>query len=72
MLNFIAVFDVIRADPATGHSVWTGQTGTRSALERDGFTIDPKSMSYCPRDWLDEHGYLDAELARKHPRPWGI
>lgn len=72
MLNFIAVFDVIRVDPTTGHAVWTGLTGTRSALERDGFTIDPKSMSYCPRDWLDEHGYLDAELARKHPRPWGI
>ena len=70
MLNVFAVFDVIRVDPATGHAFWTGLTGTRSALERDGFTIDPKSMSCCPRDWLDGSGYLDAELARTHPRSW--
>ena len=72
MLNFIAVFDVMRVDPITGHTVWTGLTGTRSAIERDGFTIDSKSISYCPRDWLDERGYLDTELARKHPRSWGV
>jgi hypothetical protein len=77
MLNVIAVFNVIRVDPTTGHAVWTGLTGTRSALERgtrsalerDGFTIDPNSMSHCQRDWFDEHGYLDAESrARIHAR----
>ena len=72
MLNFIEVFDVTQVDPATGHAMWTGLTGTRVALERDGLVIDPKATAYCPREWLDERGYLDAELARQHPRPWGI
>lgn len=72
MLNFTEVFDALRVDPTTGHAVRTGLTGTRTALERDGFMIDPKAMSYCPSDWLDERGYLDAELARRHPRPWGV
>jgi hypothetical protein len=72
MLNMIEVFDVQQVDPATGQAVWTGLTGTQTALKRDGFTLQPKAMAYCPREWLDERGYLDAELARKHPRPWGI
>jgi hypothetical protein len=72
MLNVIEVFDVMDQDPSTGHAQWTGLTGTRKALKRDGFVIDPQRMAYCPRDWLDERGYLDAELARQHPRPWGI
>ena len=71
MLNKIAVFDVIRVDPTTGRAVWTGLTGTRAALERDGFTIDPTSMCYCPSNWLDARGYLDVELARTYPRPGG-
>jgi hypothetical protein len=72
MLNFIEVFDIMHVEPATGASVWTGLTGTRTALERDGHLIDPKAMAYCPADWIDERGSLDAELARWHPRPWGI
>lgn len=72
MLNSIEVFDVMRADPITGNVAWTGLTGTRTALKRDGFKIDPKRTAYCPGEWLDERGYLDAELARIHPRPWGI
>ena len=72
MLNFIEVFDIMHVEPATGASVWTGLTGTRTALERDGHLIDPKAMAYCPADWIDERGYLDAELARRHPRPGGI
>jgi hypothetical protein len=72
MLNVIEVFDVMSVNPATGHAAWTGLTGTRTALERDGFKIDPKRMAYCPREWLDERGYLDAELALEHPRPWSI
>ncbi|MDA9490720.1 hypothetical protein [Bradyrhizobium sp. CCBAU 11361] len=69
MLNFIEVFDVMDVEPATGSSVWSGLTGTRAALERDGHMIDPKAMSYCPIEWLDERGYLDAERASRHPRP---
>jgi hypothetical protein len=72
MLNFIEVFDVMQLEPTTGASVWTGLTGTRTALKRDGHLIDPKAMAYCPADWIDERGYLDAALARQHPRPWGI
>ncbi|QPF88641.1 hypothetical protein [Bradyrhizobium commune] len=72
MLNLIEVFDAMRLDLPTGHVVWTGLTGTRTALKRDGFEIDPKRPAYCPGEWLDERGYLDSELARAHPRPWGI
>lgn len=72
VLSFVEIFDVMRADPTTGHVVWTGTTGTRTALKRDGFVIDPTATAYCPREWLDERGYLDPELARIHPRYWGI
>ncbi|WP_298884924.1 hypothetical protein [uncultured Bradyrhizobium sp.] len=72
MLNYIEVFDVIEMDPDSGEAVWTGITGTRSALKRDGLAIDEKIATYCPADWLDERGYLDTELARKHRRPWSI
>lgn len=72
VLSFVEIFDVMRADPTTGHVVWTGITGTRTALKRDGFVIDPTATAYCPREWLDERGYLDPELARIHPRYWGI
>jgi hypothetical protein len=72
MLDVIEVFDVIRVDPDTGAAIWTGLTGTRAALERDGFSVDEKSPILCPRDWLNDSGYLDVELAREHPRPWSI
>ncbi|WP_246504523.1 hypothetical protein [Bradyrhizobium agreste] len=72
MLNFVEVFDVMEVDPATGETVWTGVTGTRTALQRDGFAINPKAAAYCPIEWLDDRGYLDSELARQHPRPWSI
>ncbi|MDA9437831.1 hypothetical protein XH98_01610 [Bradyrhizobium sp. CCBAU 51745] len=72
MLNFIEVFDVMEVNPISREAVWIGLTGTRTALQRDGFMIDPKAGAFCPADWLDERGYLDAELARRHPRPWGI
>lgn len=64
VLPLIEIFDVIRVDPPTGRSVWTGLTGTRTALKRDGFEIDTKRRAYCPSEWLDERGYLDSELAR--------
>ncbi|WFU74913.1 hypothetical protein [Bradyrhizobium sp. CB2312] len=72
MLNFIEVFDGMEVDPTSGEVVWTGMTGTRAALQRDGFTIDPNAAAYCPTEWLDERGYLDAERARRRPRLWSI
>ncbi|MGX4768888.1 hypothetical protein ACWAUC_03660 [Bradyrhizobium guangdongense] len=72
MLNFVEVFDVMEVNPSSGEIVWTGATGTRAALERDGFMIHPKAGAYCPAEWLDKGGYLDAKLARRHPRPWSI
>jgi hypothetical protein len=54
MLNYIEVFDVIEVDPTTKRAVWTGLTGTRTALQRDGFVIDPEATAYCPKDWLDD------------------
>lgn len=72
MFNVIEVFDAMQMDSATGRAVWIGLTGTRAALKRDGHMIDPKAVAYCPIEWIDERGYLDAERARRHPRPWGI
>ena len=72
MLNIIEVFDVMEANPISGKAVRTGVTGTRTALQRDGFMIDPKVGAYCPTEWLDERRCLDAELARRNPRPWSI
>ena len=72
MLNVIEVFDVIQRDPATGRSMWAGLTGTRKALKRDGHALDPKAMTYCPAEWIDERGYFNTELVRQHPRLWGI
>ncbi len=71
MRTMVEVFDVVRTNPDTGRAAWTGLTGTRAALERDGFSVDQNSMKLCPRDWLNESGYLDADLAREHPRPHG-
>jgi hypothetical protein len=72
MLNFIEVFDGMEVDPTSGEVVWTGVTETRTALQRDGLMIDPKATAYCPTEWLGDRGYLDAERARRHPRPWSI
>jgi hypothetical protein len=47
-------------------------TGIRTTLQHDGLMIDPKAAAYCPTEWLDERGYLDAERARRHPRRWSI
>jgi hypothetical protein len=41
--------------------------GTREAIERDGFAVDPSSLAYCPHQWIDGRGYVDLELAQKHP-----
>jgi hypothetical protein len=44
--------------------------GTREAIQRDGFTIDIHSLSYCPHEWLNNRGYIDPELVQRHPLNW--
>lgn len=67
MTNDTAVFDAMRLDPNSGEKEWIGRIGTRAAITRDGFEIDPASLGYCPHEWLDESGYVDLELSRKFP-----
>jgi hypothetical protein len=47
-----------------GGGVWKG---TREAIHAKGLKIDPMSQAYCPRQWLDESGFVDPELADKYP-----
>jgi hypothetical protein len=67
MKNDTPVFDALRFDANVGRDVWTGFTGTREAIQRDGFVIDKPSLSYCPHEWLNSRGYIELELVRKHP-----
>ena len=69
MKNDTAVFAAMRFDPESGRNIWTGLRGTREALQRDGFCIDPISMDFCPHEWIDSKGYvdLDLDLARTMP-----
>jgi hypothetical protein len=62
-----SLFYANRFDIRAGESVWTGRTGTREAVHRDGFLIAPSSLRYCPHQWIDDRGYVDRELARKYP-----
>jgi hypothetical protein len=66
MKNDTPVFDAMRFDANVGQDVWTGFTGTREAIQRDGFAIDKASLSYCPHEWLNSRGYIELELVRKH------
>jgi hypothetical protein len=70
MKNDTPVFDAMRIDAKSGEEVWTGLMGTREAIQRDGFTIDTNSLSYCPHEWLNGRGYIEPELVRKHPLCW--
>jgi hypothetical protein len=65
MTNDAEVFYAKRFDPQSGTYVRADRTGTREAIHRDGFVIDPMSQAFCPPEWLDERGYVDLELARK-------
>jgi hypothetical protein len=67
MKNDTAVFAAMRFDPQTGQSVWVGLTGTRQAIRRDGYCIDPMSLNFCPHEWIDSRGYLDLEFVRDAP-----
>jgi len=66
MMNDTEIFEEMCFDVRAGKNVWTGRTGTREAIHRDGHTIDPSSQAFCPHEWLDERGYIDIYLALKH------
>lgn len=68
MTNDTVVFDAMRFDIRIGQYVWTRRVGTPEAIQRDGLFIAGLPQ-YCPHEWLDEKGYVDSELARKHPYP---
>jgi hypothetical protein len=72
MRSDTAVFDALHFDPGSGERVATGQLGTREAITRDGLHIDPKSLAYCPHEWIDRTGYVDLELVRKFSRPLAL
>jgi len=48
---------------------------TRRAIVRDGLTVnmidgltvDPAALAYCPRQWLNEIGYVDIDQVRESP-----
>ena len=69
MTNDVEVFDAMRVDVLTGQAEWTKRAGTRDAIHRDGFVVDPLSQRYCPHEWIDSRGYVDLELSREHPYP---
>jgi hypothetical protein len=33
-------------------SVWACLTGTREAIRRDGYGIDPLSLTFCSHEWI--------------------
>jgi hypothetical protein len=67
MKNDTAVFAAMRFDADAGENTWTGLRGTREALLRDGYSIDPLSMDFCPHQWIDKMGYVDLDLTRATP-----
>jgi hypothetical protein len=68
--NDTEVFDAMRFDVTSGDMVWTGRMGTRDAIRQEKLAIDPGSWKFCPHQWLDERGFVDRELSRKHPHSW--
>lgn len=68
MTNDAAVFDAMRFDVSAGENVWTGLIGTREAIRRDGYCIDPLSLKFCPHEWIDSRGYVDQDWTRDAPR----
>jgi hypothetical protein len=68
MTNDTAVFDAMFFDAPKGENVWTGLTGTREAIRRDGYCIDPLSLKFCPHEWIDSRGYVNQDLAQNEPQ----
>jgi hypothetical protein len=67
--NDTYVFYEMRFDLQTGDYERTGRSGTREAIHRAGHRIDAGSLGSCPHQWIDARGYVDLELANKHPYP---
>jgi hypothetical protein len=72
MKNDTAVFAAMRFDALAGKNVWTGLTGTRQAIRRDGYCIDPLSLNFCPHQWIDSRGYVDLESVGDAPAEAGM
>jgi hypothetical protein len=68
MTNDTAVFDAMHFDVSSGESVWTCLTGTREAIRRDGYSIDPLTLKFCPHEWINNQGYVEGDLALDAPR----
>jgi hypothetical protein len=68
--NDTEVFDAMRFDAVSGDMVWTGRVGTREAIRREKLAVDPGSWKFCPHQWLDDRGFVDRDLSRKHPCSW--
>lgn len=68
MINDTAVFDAMRHDPNSEDNECAGRMGTREAIMRDGLVLDPASLAYCPREWINPEGYVDIDLVRRAPR----
>jgi hypothetical protein len=68
MKNDTAVFDAMHFSTSIGESFWTGLTGTREAVRRDGYSIEPLSLKFCPHEWINSRGYVDRDLAQDAPR----
>lgn len=65
MQNDTEIFYAMRFNIVSGQHEWTGKTGKREAIVRDGLTIELPSVGYCPHEWIDGNGYVDPALARQ-------
>ena len=72
MTNDVAVYDAMRPGPANGDDPWLDRMGTRKAIVRDGLTIVPRSLAFCPHEWIDENGYVNLKLVQQSPRPFSV
>jgi hypothetical protein len=64
--NDTQVFCEMRFDFRAGENIWTGRNGRADAILRNGNLIG-RSPGWCPSEWIDDYGYVDLELSRKHP-----
>jgi hypothetical protein len=44
----------------------------RTAIRRDGYSIEPLSLKFCPHEWINSRGYVDRDLAQDAPRETAI
>ncbi len=68
MRNDTPVFDAMHIGASLEESFWTGLTGTREAIRRDGYCIEPLALKFCPHEWINGRGYVDWDFAQDAPR----